>query len=50
MALSLWPNFCQSTTNTTSTLTALNNQLTIKQSGAKTKVPINSIQNWTDAI
>ena len=28
----------------------VNNQITIKQSGTKIKVPINSIQNWTDAF
>ena len=28
----------------------VNNQITIKQSGTKIKVPINSIQNWTDAV
>ena len=50
LALLLRPNFCQSATNTSSTLTVVDNQLTIKQSGTKIKVPINSIQNWTDAF
>ena len=50
MALLLQPNFCQSGTNISSTLTVVDNQLTIKQSGPKIKVPINSIQNWTVAF
>lgn len=50
LALLLRQNFCHSATTTSGTLTVVNNQLTIKQSGTKIKVPINSIQNWTDAF
>ena len=50
LAVLLRQNFCPSATDNSGTLTVVNNQITIKQSGTKIKVPINSIQNWTDAF
>ena len=50
LAVLLRQNLCPSATDNSGTLTVVNNQITIKQSGTKIKVPINSIQNWTDAF
>ncbi|MCG7867876.1 MAG: hypothetical protein JAY74_16150 [Candidatus Thiodiazotropha taylori] len=51
LATLLKQNFTQSAYNDMSgTLAIINNQITIKQTPTKIRVPINSIQNWTDAF
>ena len=50
LAVLLRQNFCPSASDISGTLTVANIQITIKQSGTKIKVPINSIQNWTNAF
>lgn len=49
LALLLRQNFCPNT-DTVGTLTVVNNQLTVKTGAPKIKVPINSIELWTDAF
>ena len=49
LALLLRQNFCPNT-DTMGTLTVVNNQLTVKTGAPKIKVPINSIELWTDAF
>ena len=49
LALLLRQNFCPNT-DTMGTLTVVNNQLTVKIGAPKIKVPINSIELWTDAF
>ena len=49
LALLLRQNFCPNT-DTMRTLTVVNNQLTVKTGAPKIKVPINSIEFWTDAF
>ena len=50
LAVLLRQNLCPSATDNSGTLTVANNQITIKQLGMKIKVPVNSLQNWTDAF
>lgn len=51
LATLLKQNFTQSAYNDMSgTLAIVNNQITIKQAPTKIRVPINSIQTWTDAF
>ena len=49
LPLLLRQNFCPNT-DTMGTLTVVNNQLTVKTGAPKIKVPINSIELWTDAF
>ena len=49
LALLLRQNFCPNT-DTMGTLTVVNNQLTVKIGAPRIKVPINSIELWTDAF
>ena len=50
LAVLLRQNLCPSATDNSGTLTVVNNQITIKQSGTKIKVPINSIQKTDRCI
>ena len=49
LALLLRKNLCPNT-DTMGTLTVVNNQLTVKTRAPKIKMPINSIELWTDAF